>query len=183
MNKSLSKILGIVLPLALGVFLIWYIFKQFSEEQLDEIVFYFKNANYWYVIISVALSVLSHVVRAYRWNFMLQPLGYFPRLANNFMAVSIAYIMNIFIPKSGEVSRAVVLSKYENVPFDKGFGTIISERIVDLILLIAFTLLALSLQFDTLFDYLATVVPVKKLIIFSGLGLLLFILLVVFLSF
>lgn len=183
MKKSLSKFLGIGVPLALGVFLIWYVFSQFSEEQLDEVIFYFKNANYGYVVLSVVLSVLSHLIRAYRWNFMLQPLGYFPSLANNFMAVSIAYLMNIFIPKSGEVSRAVVLSKYENVPFDKGFGTIISERIVDLILLIVFTILALSLQFETLFDYLKAVVPIKKLLLFSGIGLLLFIAFVAFLKF
>ncbi len=87
------------------------------------------------------------------------------------MAVSIAYLMNIFIPKSGEVSRAVVLTKYEEVPFDKGFGTIISERIVDLILLVLFCGLALSLQFDVLYDYLVGVIPIKKLLLFIGIGI------------
>ena len=74
---------------------------------------------------------------------MLESLGYYPKILNNFMAVYVAYIMNIFIPKSGEISRAVVINKYENVPFDKAFGTIISERAVDVLFLFGFTVIAL----------------------------------------
>ncbi|RDK88767.1 lysylphosphatidylglycerol synthase transmembrane domain-containing protein [Marinirhabdus gelatinilytica] len=183
MNKSLSKFLSIALPLALGVFLIWYIFNEFTPEQLTQLKLHFKSANYWYVAISVALSVLSHLIRAYRWNFLLQPLGYHPRIANNFMAVSVAYLMNIFIPKSGEVSRAVVLAKYEDVPFDKGFGTIISERIVDLVLLLLFIALALFMQYDVLYGYLIEVVPVQKLALVSVIGLVLLLAFVAFLKY
>ncbi|WP_432412014.1 lysylphosphatidylglycerol synthase transmembrane domain-containing protein [Rasiella sp. SM2506] len=183
MKKSFYKFLSIALPLALGIFLIWYVFKQFTPEQLTELRLHFENANYWYVTLSVLLSVVSHVIRAYRWNFLLQPLGYFPKLANNFMAVSVAYLMNIFIPKSGEVSRAVVLTKYEDVPFDKGFGTIISERIVDLILLALFIGFALFLQFDVLYDYLIDVVPIKKLVLFMGIGAVMFLSFLAFLRY
>ncbi|QIE59573.1 flippase-like domain-containing protein [Rasiella rasia] len=183
MNKSVSKFLSIALPLALGVFLIWYIFNKFSAEQLDELVFHFKSANYGYVILSVVLSVLSHFIRAYRWNFLLQPLGYFPKLANNFMAVSVAYLMNLFIPKSGEVSRALVLTKYEDVPFDKGFGTVISERIIDLVLLLFFIGLSLALQFDVLYAYLVEVVPVKKLLLILGAAVLLLLVFIGFLKY
>ena len=183
MNKSVSKFLSIALPLGLGVFLIWYIFNKFTPQQLDELLVHFKNANYWYVTLSVLLSVLSHFIRAYRWNFMLQPMGYFPKLANNFMAVSVAYLMNLFIPKSGEVSRALVLTKYENIPFDKGFGTVISERIVDLVLLVLFIALALILQFDVLCEYLIDVVPIKKLLFIVAIVLLLIIAFFGFLKF
>jgi len=95
---------------------------------------------------------------------MLEPLGYKPRLANNFMAISVAYLLNILIPKSGEVSRGIILDKYENVPFTKGFGTIISERVVDLVFLLLFTLLALSLQFDELYSYLSEIFRPKKIL-------------------
>ena len=70
------------------------------------------------------------------------------------MAVSVAYLMNIFIPKSGEVSRGIVLDKYEKIPFSAGFGTIISERIIDLFFLIGFILVALVLKFDILYGYI-----------------------------
>ena len=90
---------------------------------------------------------------------MLAPLGYTPKLANNFMAVSVAYLMNIFIPKSGEVSRAIVLDKYEKIPFSAGFGTIISERVIDLIFLVVFIGTALVLKFDILSSYLFDAIP------------------------
>lgn len=111
---------------------------------------------------------------------MLEPMGYKPKLLNNFMAISIAYLMNIFIPKSGEVSRGIVLDKYENVPFEKGFGTIISERVVDLIFLLGFTAIAFVIQFDLLYYYLSEIVEPTKLYLAIG-GM--FILGVIFLLF
>ena len=169
MKKNALSFLKIALPLGLGIFLIWYSYSRFSEQQLNEIAAYFSKADYAIVVLSVLLSVLSHISRAYRWNFMLEPLGYKPKLANNFMAISVAYLMNIFIPKSGEVSRGIILDKYENVPFTKGFGTIISERVVDLIFLLLFAALALSLQFDELYLYLSEIFePTKLIIAFTG---------------
>ena len=138
MKKTLIKIVKIIIPLGLGAFLIWYIYNKFTPLQLKELTGHIKNANYWIIAASVGLSLLSHISRAHRWSFMLEPLGYKPKLANNFMAVSVAYLMNVFIPKSGEVSRGIVLDKYEKIPFSAGFGTIISERVVDLILLLVF---------------------------------------------
>ena len=159
MNKTVIAFIKVAIPLSLGVFLIYYSYSKFSPQQLEEISAYFKYADYTFIIISLFFSLLSHISRAYRWNFMLEPLGYKPKLLNNFMAVSVAYIMNIFIPKSGEVSRALIINKYEDVPFDKAFGTIISERVVDLIFLFGFTTIALLLQFDKLSEFLLNVLP------------------------
>src|SRR5690606_35830687 len=159
LSRSLSKFLQISIPLGLGVFLIWYIYQSFTPQQLEETKKYFADANYGFVLLSVAFSVLSHISRSYRWSFMLEPMGYKTRLANNFMAISVAYLMNVFIPKSGEVSRGIILDKYEGVPFQKGFGTIISERIVDLIFLMFFTALALTIKFDALYLYIVESVP------------------------
>ena len=66
---------------------------------------------------------------------------------NNFMAVNIGYLLNLSVPKSGEISRALVLKKYNNIPFDKSFGTIVAERIIDMFFLLFFMLLAIVLQF------------------------------------
>ena len=159
LNKYLGNFLKIAIPLGLGIFLIWYIYTSFTPEQLSETKAYFSKANYGFILLSVVFSVLSHLSRSYRWSFMLEPLGYHPKLANNFMAVSVAYLMNIFIPKSGEISRGIILDKYEGVPFEKGFGTIISERVVDLIFLLAFTIVALILKFDVLFEYIRQSFP------------------------
>jgi hypothetical protein len=167
LKRSLSKFFQIAIPLGLGFFFIWYIYQSFSPEQLAETKTYFSDANYGFVILAVALSILSHISRAYRWNFMLHPLGYHSKLSNSFMAISVAYLMNIFIPKSGEVSRAIILDKYEKVPFQKGFGTIISERVVDLIFLLLFTAIALIIEFDALYGYITESIPTSILYVFG----------------
>ena len=183
MSKSLITFLKIAIPLGLGIFLIYYSYSKFTPQQLEEISIYFKKANYTFVILSVLFSLLSHISRAYRWNFMLEPLGYKPKLPNNFMAVYVAYIMNIFIPKSGEVSRAVIINKYEDVPFDKAFGTIISERVIDLLFLFGFTAIALMLQYEKLSSYLLSVMPLSTVYKIAGVLLVLLILVLLILKF
>jgi uncharacterized membrane protein YbhN (UPF0104 family) len=110
---------------------------------------------------------------------MLEPLGYKPRFLNNFMAVYVAYIMNIFIPKSGEISRAVVINKYEKVPFDNALGTIISERAIDVIFLLFYTAIALLLHFDVLYNYMIELIDPSKF--YLGIGGLLAIMFIFFL--
>lgn len=173
----------IAIPLGLGVFLIYYSYSKFTPQQLEEISIYFKKADYRFVILSVFFSLLSHISRAYRWNFMLEPLGFKPKILNNFMAVYVAYIMNIFIPKSGEVSRAVIINKYEDVPFDKAFGTIISERVVDVIFLFGFTAIALLLQFEKLSEFLLDLMPIDTIYKLIGISSILFILMLLILKF
>ena len=183
MSKSLITLLKIAIPLSLGVFLIYYSYSKFTPQQLEEISVYFKKADYTFVILSVFFSLLSHVSRAYRWSFMLEPLGYKPKLLNNFMAVYVAYIMNIFIPKSGEVSRAVIINKYEDVPFDKAFGTIISERVIDVLFLFGFTGVALLLQFEKLSEFLLNVLPINTIYNLIGVFLIVLVLFLLILKF
>ncbi|PKP26059.1 MAG: TIGR00374 family protein [Bacteroidetes bacterium HGW-Bacteroidetes-2] len=163
LKKKTIQFLKIALPLFLGVFLIWYSYNKFTPEQLQEIKNYFKDANYGYVALSILFGTLSNLSRAYRWNFMLAPLGYKPKFKNNVMAVYITYLMNLFIPRSGEVSRALVIHKYENVPFDKAFGTIISERIADFVILLMLIGITLSLQFSLLTNFLMEKVDPSKI--------------------
>ena len=148
--------------MGIGFFLIYYSYSRFTSEQLDEIGRYFKQADYTFVVLAVFISLLSHISRAYRWNYMLEPLGYKPKFLNNFMAVYVAYIMNIFIPKSGEISRAVVINKYEKVPFDNALGTIISERAIDVFFLLFYTAIALMIHFDVLYNYMIALIDPSK---------------------
>ena len=92
---------------------------------------YFKNANYFWIGLGVFFGILSHLSRAYRWKFMIEPMGYSLRLPNSTMAVFATYLINYTIPRAGEISRATILANYEGVPFEKGFGTIVAERIAD----------------------------------------------------
>jgi len=94
---------------------------------------YIQKADLRFVFLSVFFGVLSHLSRAYRWKFLLAPIGYKPRFINSILAVLIAYISNLGIPRSGEILRATTLSTYEKIPFEKAFGTIVAERLIDLL--------------------------------------------------
>lgn len=147
-NKRVIRILSYIFPILLGFFLINYSVSNLTNEDITSIKNSFKTANYNWVILSVLLAFLSHLSRAYRWNFLLEPLGYKPRLTNSALSVFIAYFLNLFIPRSGEIARATTVQKYENIPFEKAFGTIVAERIFDVIMLGGITLIALYLQTD-----------------------------------
>ena len=167
MNNSLKKSLKIILPLAFGGFLVWYSLSKISIETL---VSYFQNANYWWIGLGLFFGVLSHLSRAYRWKFMLEPIGYKPKFTNSVLAVLVGYLVNLAIPRAGEVSRAAVLSNYEDVPFEKGFGTIVAERIADLIMMLIIIIITLFVQFDFIYELLTqNFNPTKIILIIVGL--------------
>jgi len=170
LNPILKKTLSIAIPMLIGVGLIVWQYNQFNQEQLLEIKNYFKTADYRYIVISTVLSVVSLASRGYRWKYSLAYMGYQSSFINNFLAVNISYFMNLTIPRSGEVSRALVLKRYDNIPFDKGFGTIIAERIIDLVLLVLFVLMALVLEFKALKSFLTELIPFEKLLILGVIG-------------
>jgi len=141
-------------PLGLGIFLIWLVFKDLTDKDLADIKNSFEKINYFYLFLSVVFGVLSHVSRAWRWRYPLEQLGYYPKFSNCFFTVMIGYFANLGIPRSGEVMRCGILSKYENIPFNKLVGTVIAERVADLIILVSFIISVLFIQFDTLENYL-----------------------------
>lgn len=157
------------------MFLIVYSYNKFSEDEILEIKRQFETANYNYIYIAVFIAFLGSASRAYRWKYVLDQMGYKTTFANNFMAVSIGYLMNMTIPRSGEISRALVLKKYNNVPFDKGFGSIIAERIIDMIILLGFIIVAFFVQFDIVKTFILDKMPMQKIILLLIFGLLLFI--------
>lgn len=148
---TFSKILKTVIPLILGGFLVWY---SLSEISLDTLATYFKEANYGWIFLGLFFGILSHLSRAYRWKFMLQPLGYKPKFTNSTLAVLVGYLVNLALPRAGEISRATVMANYENIPFEKGFGTIVAERIADLIMMLLIVIITLFVQFDFIYNLL-----------------------------
>jgi len=151
LKPSIKKILKITLPIILGVFLIWY---SLSKVSFSELLVYFKNADYFWILLGMFFGLLSHLSRAYRWRFQLEPMGYHIKLPNSIMAVFATYLINYTIPRAGEVARASILTTYEGVPFEKGFGTIVAERVADLIVVFAIIMLTLFLQFDFIVSFL-----------------------------
>ena len=155
MNKKLKSALQVLFSLALGFFLIWFIYKDLTEEDKANMVNSIKEANYWWIVASTMVAVLSHIFRAYRWKYPLESLGIKIDMANRFSAVMIGYLANLAFPRLGEVTRCAVLSRYQKQPFEKLFGTVIAERVVDAVILLGLIALAVVLQFGILRDFLA----------------------------
>lgn len=138
----------------MGVFLIWYSYFSTTEEERNQILYHIKNADLFWVGVSILLGFLTHISRAIRWNYLLQPMGYRSGVINNIMIILTAYFANLGIPRSGEILRATALTTYEHVPFEKGFGTIVTERVIDLMMLLLVVGLAFFLQTDIIWEFL-----------------------------
>jgi hypothetical protein len=175
LSPNIKTSLKLIIPLILAVFFGWY---TFSKLPVSTIIPFVKSANYWWIILGVTFGFLSHLSRAYRWQYLLEPMGYQIKLPNSIMAVFITYLANYGVPRSGEVLRAAVLTNYEGVPFEKSFGTIVAERMADLIVMLAIISITLVLEFDFILELLQHAFQPKKIVLL-GMGILLIITVVV----
>lgn len=175
MSPKAKKSLRIIIPLFLALGFGWY---TFSKLPVSTIIPFVKSANYWWIMLGVSFGFLSHLSRAYRWKYLLQPMGYHIKFPNSIMAVFITYLANYGVPRSGEVLRAAVLTNYEGVPFEKSFGTIVAERMADLIVMLVIITITLILEFDFIFELLKQSFQPKKVVLL-GVALVLIISLVV----
>lgn len=149
MSKFL-KVLKNIVPLGLGLYLVYYSFANTSEADRQQIIISIKQADLRFVFLSLVFGAFSHLSRAYRWSYLLRPLGYRPTFMMRILTVMISYFSNLGIPRSGEVLRATALATYANVPFEKSFGTIVTERIIDLVMLFSLIGLGFVLQGELL---------------------------------
>ncbi len=151
MKKIIVKVVKFSLFLSIGIILFWWAYR---DQNIDEIVNALKNANFFWIGASLVFGFLSHLSRAMRWNLMLQPLGYNPRISNTLFAVFVMYLANIAFPRLGEVSRCGIMKRYEKVQLSQALGTVFIERIVDFILLVLLLAVVLIAQFQQIFAFL-----------------------------
>ncbi|RAR72582.1 lysylphosphatidylglycerol synthase transmembrane domain-containing protein [Flavobacterium aciduliphilum] len=175
MKSTIRKWISILIPVFIGLGIVFYQYQQFTKEQLTEIEGYFKNAQYFYVFLAVFVGFLGNTIRAYRWKYMLDHLGYHSTFKNNFMAVNVGYLLNLTLPKSGEISRAVIVKKYNKIPFDKGFGTIVAERIIDMLFLLLFMVLTIAIQYDIVKAFILDKIPLHFIVLLLFVGIICFV--------
>lgn len=154
MKNSIRKWLTILIPLLIGIGIIYYQFSTLSTKEIENIKISFKKANYYYILLSLVIACIGYWSRAYRWKFALNHLGYQTKFSTNFFTVAVSYLVNLTVPRSGEITRAALLKKYEDVPFDKAFGTIVAERIVDLLIFLFFVCIGVISQYELIYKFL-----------------------------
>ncbi|MFW5820438.1 MAG: lysylphosphatidylglycerol synthase transmembrane domain-containing protein [Bacteroidota bacterium] len=146
MKPGIIKILKFSAFLALGILLLYFAFKGIDFQSIKED---FRNVEYSWVLFSLVFSILSHISRAMRWNILIEPLGFNPRLKNTFYSLMVGYLANFAFPRIGEITRCAGLGKKENIPVDKLVGTVIVERMIDLMSLVILLGILIIFRFET----------------------------------
>lgn len=160
MKKTVIKTLKFTIFFALGIFIFWLIYKDQDIERIKSVL---KNdVNYFWIVISLLIGLISHISRTVRWGLMIEPLAHKPKFANTFMAVMIGYMMNMALPRMGEISRCGVLSRYEKISFTKLFGTVVAERLLDVISLLLLLLLVIFSQFGQMLSFIQNNPEIKE---------------------
>ncbi|HAO08378.1 MAG TPA: TIGR00374 family protein [Chryseobacterium sp.] len=146
-KNPLKSILTIVISLAFAGFFLWFALKGLDFKVIQKSL---SKANYWWVLFAACFGIAAYWFRAIRWNLMLEPMGHQISNSNSLWSISFGYLMNLTIPRSGEVARATALYGVEKVPVDQSFGTIILERVVDLVCMLCFLGLTLIFKGDVI---------------------------------
>ena len=176
MSKQLKNYIKILLPISVGVFCIYFSFRNISFTDFTK---YFFEINYLWVFVGIFLGALSHISRSYRWKYLIEPLGYKLGFINSVLAVFSAYLINYTIPRAGDIARATMISKYENIPLEKTLGTIVAERAIDVLCILIIIFIGLIVEFERISEKLLFLIQGKNfttILLMFGVILLLFIL-------
>ena len=155
MKKKLFSVLKYIFFLGIGVFLTWWQISKMTPVQKIQFKDSLAHVHYIYIIPVFILTILGHLSRAVRWNILIEPMGYSPKNSTSFCAVMCGYFANTFLPRAGEVLRCTLLSKYEKIPVSKLFGTILVERVFDLVCYFLLLVITFLIQIETVSDFFA----------------------------
>ncbi|MEK6615203.1 MAG: lysylphosphatidylglycerol synthase transmembrane domain-containing protein, partial [Bacteroidota bacterium] len=149
--------------LGIGILLIWLAVKDLTDKDKIQITTSLSEANYAWIVLSMAVGILAHISRAIRWKMLLAPLGFIPKLSTTFYAVMIGYLGNLALPRLGEVLRCGILKRYEKIPLTQSFGTVITERGIDVFVLFILFIVSIRLEYEKLHSYISEnmIAPMK----------------------
>lgn len=153
-KKWLLDLLKFVVFLGIGLFFIWWFLLKLDDKQKASIWQSFVSANWYWVAIVMLVSLLSHFVRALRWQLLFKPIGHTPSLGNTFGAVMVTYLANLAFPRLGEVMRCAMLRTSDKIPMEKSVGTVVTERLFDTLMFVIIVLLGFLLLFSSVKDFL-----------------------------
>lgn len=151
--------------MGIGAGLVYLSIRGVTPDERTKIIQAFspEKCNYFWVLSSMIVSALSHLLRAIRWRMLIEPIAKKPGLANSFFATVIGYMVNYAIPRLGEITRPGILAKYEKISFAEVIGTVILERVIDTLLLIVLFFVAIGVESKKAFQMINEVDLTGKL--------------------
>lgn len=157
MSRQLKTFLQYAIIFLITGLLIWFSLKGLTGEDKGEYLLEtWRTADKGWLLLMALIAMLSHLLRAERWRMLLEPPGYKGKLNYSFLSLMVGYLVNLAIPRGGEVSRCYNLYKLEETPVEISFGTVVVERIVDLVCLLTLIAVAFFLEWDKLMAFLET---------------------------
>ncbi|MCG2792445.1 MAG: flippase-like domain-containing protein [Weeksellaceae bacterium] len=146
-SAAFKNAVTVLVSLLIAGLFLWLALRGLDYEKIKISL---KKANYFWVALASVFGISAYWFRAIRWNLLLEPMGLRISNSNSLWSISFGYLMNLTIPRSGEVARSTALYGVEKVPVDKSFGTIILERVIDLICMMIFLGLTLVFKFEAI---------------------------------
>lgn len=141
-----------MLPFVLGLGILWWMYRGTDWSDFGHYVLH--EMNWWWMLVSLAFGILPQMARAWRWKMALEPLGEHPRRTSCIDAIFMSYAASLVIPRVGEVTRCGTLKTSDGVSFTKSLGTVVTERLVDSLLMLLFTGIAFLLQLPMFLRFL-----------------------------
>lgn len=190
MKNALSNLLKFVVFTGIGGGILYLIYQKQSKNYLedclskgngaedcvllDKLILDFTTAHFEWIILVLILFILSNLSRALRWMMLIKGLGKKIRLSNAFLSIMLNYFTNLGVPRIGEIIRAGVISKYENIPMEKVMGTVVVDRIVDVLSILFAIFLAFVIEFDVIYGYfqenLSDSPLLSKFVLYAGIA-------------
>ncbi len=169
MKKILLNLIKLILFFGIGFGILYLVYQKENTAFIEQcridgtpddecslpqkLIDDFASVNYIWIIIIMLVFTISNFSRALRWNMLFHPMKIYPKKANAFLTIMLGYFANLGFPRIGEVIRAGTFAKYENIKMDKVLGTIVVDRVMDVICLLIVIGLALLLEYDTMYEF------------------------------
>jgi uncharacterized protein (TIRG00374 family) len=158
-KQKIKNILKVFVFASIGIILFYLVYKDFDFNLIIKEI---SVLNWFWIILMLLIGLISHIARTIRWQMMLDDEKYKSRFSITFLAILNGYFANIAIPRLGEVTRCAIVSKYDKMSFSKVLGTMVSERVIDVVVLLLFTILAVSLQYPQLLSFVESTPGLAK---------------------
>lgn len=149
--KSKLQIIQYFFLLSVGIGLCWLFFRNFS---FSELLHALETGNFSWFYVVMLTTALVYVIRTLRWLMLIKATGHTASFLNAYSALSISYFVSLVVPRLGEITRCLSLKRQHQIPFMQLLGTVIIERVIDIISLMAMLLLTLILQFDHILEFM-----------------------------
>lgn len=156
-SKTFNDILKVVFSLLLGGVILYWMYRDFDFKNVSRVLLH--EMDWTWMLLSFPFGILAQMFRGWRWQMSLNPIGEYPRASTSINSIFLSYAVSLVVPRIGEFARCGVLKRYDGVSFTKALGTVVTERIIDSLLVLAITLLTLFFQlrvFDRFFSRTGT---------------------------